>query len=287
MQSNTAPVYEAHTYVKDTLLSRKPRKENTIIAFIAVGVLVLLSVVSWSGLWGLAPWLSASREQVFAAGEYWRLFTALGVHGDIGHLLSNALGFGLFAYLLYDYFGFSVFPAAAVVLGALVHALTLMTYKPEVRLIGASGMVYLMVGFWLVQYLLIERRLKLSNRAIRCMGFALAAMMPSTFEQTVSYRAHAIGFAVGAVFGLIYFVLHRKRIRSHETTATELVEVDPPAEHPATEEALDELERKLDMALDPNVDPDLEPIDDPLDTDDEPGRAPRRRTRGPRGGGTV
>lgn len=274
MEPTSPPVFETHTYIQQTHLSRKPRTENTIVGFIAVGVLLLVSMINWSGLFGLAPLLHSSGQQVFAAGEYWRLFTALGVHGDIGHLLSNALGFGLFAYLLYDYFGFWVFPGAMVVLGAAVNALALMTYKPEIRLIGASGMVYLMVGFWLVQYAFIERRLKVSSRFMRCMGFALAALMPSTFEQTVSYRTHGIGFAVGAAFGLLYFAVNCRRFRAAEVTATELVEMDA-SEPPRT-----------------SVDPDLDPLlDDDLETE-EPHRGEGRVRRAPRrprgdGSGTV
>jgi rhomboid protease GluP len=215
---------ESYTYVKETFLSRKPRQENFIVGLIAVGLLLLVSSIHWSSFLGLAEFLPATRADVFNRHEYWRLFTSLGVHADPRHLLSNSLGFGLFAYLLFDYFGFWIFPVAIVLLGALTSGLALMTYDPELRLVGASGMVYVMVGFWLVQYLLIERRLTLPNRIMRCLGFSLAALMPSSFEQAVSYRTHGIGFLVGLCFGLIYFMAHRRWLRSHEVEATEVIE---------------------------------------------------------------
>lgn len=213
---------ELHRYIKSTLLSRKPR--NAMIGVIAIGVLVLMSAIYWTSFLGLDPYLPATRADVFDGKQYWRLFTALGIHADIQHLLSNALGFGLFSYLLYDYFGFKVFPVATVLLGAAVNAAAIYTYEPQVRLLGASGMVYLMTGIWLVLYLFVERRLSFGNRLMRCLGFSLTVLMPSTFEQAVSYRTHFIGFVVGIAYGLIYFWIYKNEIRKHERWATEVIE---------------------------------------------------------------
>jgi rhomboid protease GluP len=213
---------EYHRYVKSTLLSRKPR--NATVGLIAVGVITLMSLIYWSSFLGLESILTATRSGIFERGEYWRLFTALGAHADPQHLLSNSLGFGLFSFLLYDYFGFAVFPVATVLLGALVNALAIWTYNPEVHLLGASGMVYLMTGIWLTLYLFVERRLTIGQRIMRSLGFALAVLMPSTFEQAVSYRTHAIGFVVGVVFGLIYFWINKTEIRKRERWATEVIE---------------------------------------------------------------
>jgi membrane associated rhomboid family serine protease len=111
-------------------------------------------------------------------------------------------------------------------LGALTSALTLQTYPSDVDLIGASGMVYLMVGFWLIQYVFIERRLTLSIRLLRAFGFVLAALMPTSFEKNVSYRTHAIGFLVGCAFGLVYYVANFKRFRRAEVLGREIIESD-------------------------------------------------------------
>ncbi|MEQ1876245.1 MAG: rhomboid family intramembrane serine protease [Bdellovibrionia bacterium] len=276
---------ELHRYIKSTLLTRKPKSENTIVGFLAIGVITLMSLIYWSGFLGLEPYLAATRTGVFEKHEYWRLFTAILIHADPEHLLSNSIGFGLFSYLLYDYFGFRVFPAATIFLGAAVHLAALATYPAETRLIGASGMVYLMNGTWLALYLLTERRLTVGSRLMRSVGFALAVLMPSTFEQNVSYRTHAIGFVVGVVYGLAYFFLHRKEIRKHERWATEVIEPlepDREAEKPQDsqelfEEAGEYVEDGTELFEDDELDDEF--YDDGPPKEPFKPRARRRRTR--------
>ncbi|HEY7161555.1 MAG TPA: rhomboid family intramembrane serine protease, partial [Acidobacteriota bacterium] len=91
-------------------------------------------------------------------------------------------------------------------------------------LVGASGVVYCMAGFWLTLFVLIERRYSIANRLMRSIGFFLIVFVPSTFEPTVSYRAHAIGFVLGILSAIMYFVINRKIIREAETF--ELEETD-------------------------------------------------------------
>ena len=91
-----------------------------------------------------------------------------------------------------------------------MNLLTLWTYPPDVRLVGASGVVYLMAGFWLSSYVLIDRRFSVGRRVFRSVGFTLIVLFPTSFEAQVSYRAHAIGFAVGAAYGAFHF--WRKRL---------------------------------------------------------------------------
>jgi rhomboid protease GluP len=207
---------ETQRLLKETYLSRKPSRENAVIGFIGVGLLTLVSLLFWSDIFLLSPYLTATSQQVFTEKEYWRLFTSLGAHANIQHLLSNSLGFFIFSYLLYDYFGSLVFPVAAVLLGALTSGISLYTYDPNVSLIGASGVVYLMVGIWLVLYALIERRLSVSARVLRLVGFALTVLMPSTFEKAISYRTHLIGLAIGLSFGFIYYAFNWRRFRNAE-----------------------------------------------------------------------
>ena len=73
-----------------------------------------------------------------------------------------------------------------------------------------------MAGFWLVQYLFIDRRYSIWSRGLRTLGFALVILVPSAVKPNVSYRTHGIGFVVGSFFGLGYFFKNKKRIRSYE-----------------------------------------------------------------------
>jgi len=211
--------------VRSTLLSQQPRENSGLIAVTSVLVLFAVSVLSWKEGEHLYRVLAAEPTRVFAKEEYWRLFTAMGVHADMAHLLGNAVLFGFFAYLLYGYFGFRVFPVLVSFLGCLVNSASLLTYPKGTWLVGASGLVYLMAGFWLTMYVSIERRLSIKRRLLRSIGVALIVLVPTALQPSVSYRTHAIGFVVGVVAGIIWFLLNRKEIRDAET-----VELDEPYE---------------------------------------------------------
>ncbi len=84
------------------------------------------------------------------------------------------------------------------------------------RLLGASGWVYLLGGFWLTLYLLIQRQYRFSRRLMRVFGIALMVFFPTSFEPTTSYRTHFIGFIVGVAMGLYFFYSNKKKILAYE-----------------------------------------------------------------------
>ena len=213
--------FERTPVVKETHLSRKPARESFVVALASVLLLLAASLVYWSDAFGAAHLLPASREAVFAEGEYWRLLTSLFTHADFQHFLTNAIVFGVLAFLLYGYYGPVAFPGLAIGCGALVTGLSLRTYPAQMLLVGASGVVYLMAGFWLTLYLFVERRTNLRTRIVRAIGFGLIVLVPTAVEPQVSYRTHALGFAFGVALGLAYFARRKDELR-----AAERVELD-------------------------------------------------------------
>ncbi len=207
--------------VRSTMLSRRPRPLSGLVAAIAVLACLLVSVACWHPERSLYFQLAAVPSRVLQEGEFYRLVTALAVHADLRHFLSNALLLGIFAYLLYGYYGFWVFPAGGVLLGAAVNYLSLLTYPPEIRLVGASGMIYGMAAFWLTMYMLVERRLSLGRRILHAVGVGLILLVPPALDRAVSYRSHGIGLGLGVVFAMAYFSRHRERIRSEEVRELE------------------------------------------------------------------
>jgi membrane associated rhomboid family serine protease len=186
-----------------------------------VVVLFGTSLVYWSDVFGVASLLPASRESVFFRGEYWRLATSMLVHADFQHFLSNGVGIGVLAFLLYGYYGIAVYPGWTLLFGAVVSGLSLRTYPAQTSLVGASGVVYLMAGFWLALYLMVERRSRLGRRLVRAVGFGAIVLVPTAFDPTVSYRTHFIGLVVGIALALAYFAKHKQRLRAAERVAYE------------------------------------------------------------------
>jgi len=191
--------------------------------------LTLASVARWQQWGGSLDSMVATRASVFEQGEIWRLFTTIFLHSDTTHLLGNSLTFAILSFLLAGYFGVLVFPVAAFSFGMLANALTLLTYPPQVGLLGASGVVYWLAGFWVALYYGIDRRYSRAGRWLRCFGFSLAVFAPTSYEPGVAYRTHAIGFALGVVFGRAYFLSRREFFRAAEGYVEE---IDDPADPP-------------------------------------------------------
>ncbi len=209
--------------IKSTLLSQKPREESFLIALLSVMVLLFVSLLCWRNP-SLLNLLAASQHQVVGEQEYWRLLTTTAIHADLTQFPSNAILFAFFTFLLYGYFGFWVFPVTVVALGSLTNYLSLLTYSENTQLIGASGLVYLMAGFWLTVYVLVERTRPLKRRVLVAMGIALIVLIPSSLSPGVSYRTHAIGCGIGVIAALGYFQARKEQIRSLETFQIEEVD---------------------------------------------------------------
>ncbi len=212
---------EPEVLVRETYLSHKPAEGSGLAA--AAGLLVLagVSLLSWSDYSGIARLLPASGEQVFGQGQYWRLVTSMFVHADLRHLLSNAPGVAGLGYLLYGYFGGRVYPCLMLAAGLAVTLVALSTYPPHISLLGASGVVYQMAGFWLTLYVGLERRHAPGRRLLRAAGFLLVVLVPTSFSPEISYRTHAIGFGVGVLAATLYFAVHKTRLRRAEVVETD------------------------------------------------------------------
>ena len=219
-------------HVRETLLSRKPRAFSLEVAALSILAILGISLMAWRNGAELLPTLAATSQGVLQEHEYWRLVTAITVHADMVHFLSNAILITFFSYLLFGYFGLWVFPVLGVVMTVLVHYLSLLTYPHTVALVGASGLVYWMAGFWLTMYLLVDRKLGLGKRFMRAVVVALVVLLPTTFQENVSYRTHAIGFGLGVGSAFVYFLLHRESIRTAEVVEVEEEELPDDTKEP-------------------------------------------------------
>jgi rhomboid protease GluP len=209
--------------ITSTTLSGKPKEESAPVSILITMVLVFISVLCWQDP-ELFQLLSASRQQVFAGVEYWRLLTTIAVHADLSHLAVNAGFVVFFGYLLYGYFGFWIYPIAMLILASLTTVLSLLTYPPQVVLIGASGLVYLMMSFWLVMYSFIQRTVPFKKRLLRVIGITLIVFVPTTVHPEVSYRTHAIASGVGIVAAIACFKSGKRRFRSLEVVELEMLD---------------------------------------------------------------
>ena len=94
-----------------------------------------------------------------------------------------------------------------------VQGLTIYLYDdPEIRLLGASSMLYFMAALWLVWYLRYQKKKNRTQKILRVVAFTFVMLFPSTFSPTTSYLGHFLGFLVGVCCGLVLHPLKEEQI---------------------------------------------------------------------------
>jgi len=181
-----------------------------VFVLILVNVLVFLyelSVGDWNDRDVLHRIGALEPEAVVAQGEYWRLFTALFLHGGLLHL-----GFNLFAlYVLGPPLERSIgtiptlacYLISGLVSSAGVVALNEIGLIHVDQLIGASGCVLGVVGAW-AGFLLRHRHSPSAKQQLANIGLIVVIQIAfdlSTPE--VSMPAHMFGLFAGFLLGLI------------------------------------------------------------------------------------
>lgn len=191
---------------------------------ITLGLCYLMSFLYWNH--PLGELLKANPATVFGEKEYWRLFTSSFIHGDLGHLLSNSLMLGVMGYFVNYHYGKIIFPVLGFLSGILINLIVIWSHPPEVGLVGASGVVHWLWGFWLVLYIPIQRSVPIPRRVMKVTAVGLFVLLPTEFNAQTSYYAHGVGLGLGLVTGLIYFLLFAKKIYSYEQWEQEVNVVD-------------------------------------------------------------
>ena len=170
--------------------------------------------LAWVALTVVFYWLSTSRAgfrdvgildgSAFAAGQWWRLFTATLLHADIMHLATNALfGFILLGFAAGCY-GTGLGLLGAFLAGVVGNLASLVLHGKSMHGLGASGVVMGALGMVAVHSIAYLRnapgaaRIILAGLAGGVMLFALLGLSPGT-----DVIAHLGGFLAGIVIGAL------------------------------------------------------------------------------------
>jgi rhomboid protease GluP len=181
-----------------------------VFVLILVNVLVFLFEISAGG-WnnpGVLHRIGALEPHVVVAQrEYWRLFTALFLHGGFLHL-----GFNLFALYvlgppLERAIGTVRFLACYLISGLASSAGVVVLDKVGLiqvaQLIGASGCIMGVVGAW-AGFLLRHHHAPLARQRLANIGLIVAIQIAFDLSTPqVSMAAHMCGLVAGFLLGLI------------------------------------------------------------------------------------
>lgn len=186
-----------------------PRKliENTLPS---VSVLLLLAIFHNLTLLGIATpdhgiidfnEIGAAHAEMIREGEWWRLVTALTLHSDQAHLLSNLAIGGVFIILLCRELGSGLTWSLLLGTGILGNLLNACLQPPAHRSIGASTAVFGAVGL-MAAISAVRYRHNLYRRWFIpvASGAALLAILGTEGKHT-DLGAHLSGFAFGLLAG--------------------------------------------------------------------------------------
>ena len=148
-----AALEELSNYHRENLGRRKRESKlelyagGTTQALVWAVVLSLLHILAQAHSFSM-DWKHAGAVDgaLIRAGEIWRPFTALTLHADVEHLVSN-LAFGaLFVVLLHQVLGSGLTWMTVVVAGAAGNFINAWIAGPELRSLGASTAVFAALG---------------------------------------------------------------------------------------------------------------------------------------------
>lgn len=192
-------------------ITRKVSKGALCSALFSVTIVILGTLFFWSGALKANELMPASKYFVFEQKEYWRLWTALFAHADLSHLFGNLFLFFPFAYYLAGYFGFFFFPFIGFFMGGVTNLLVLQFMPEKVSVIGASGVVHWMGAAWMTLAFLIDRRESKGKRLIKSLGISMILFLPEVYKPEISYSSHFIGYLLGVLSGILFYLVFKNR----------------------------------------------------------------------------
>jgi rhomboid protease GluP len=164
-------------------------------------VVVIAAADYWSNLiWPPARSAGILDSRHPVSGEWWRLFTAMSLHQNLAHLMSNATtGFVLLG-LAMARFGAGVALLAAFLAGAAGNAADLLIYSEPHRSLGASGMVTGALGLITSQSFAFWRKFRTGAKFLmRAAAGGVLILVLIGFEPDADIAAHVGGFGLGHV----------------------------------------------------------------------------------------
>jgi membrane associated rhomboid family serine protease len=181
-------------------------------------VMIASAYAAGSDLFGF-DWLQrgALNGAIPATHEWWRVVTALTLHGDVGHLLGN-LTFGtVLGYLASRSLGSGIAWASILIGAMLGNTLDALWMPEEQRSIGASTAVFATLGILSAYAWTLESATATLRWAKRLgpliAGVILLGFLGAGGEQT-DVVAHVTGFASGCLLGVLLAKVPERRFDS-------------------------------------------------------------------------
>jgi membrane associated rhomboid family serine protease len=149
--------------------------------------------------------IGAAQAGLIRDGAWWRTITALSLHADPLHLLSNLASGVIFGIFVAQILGSGLAWLAILMAGTLGNALIALVQAPEHTAIGASTGIFGALGMlsgYMRRSRVVPWRGGLRRWAPLAAGIMLLVFLGFSGERT-DIGAHVAGFAMGGVMGFI------------------------------------------------------------------------------------
>lgn len=169
-------------------------------------VLVFIYAAASRNAFGL-DWFTIGAGQAgeIVSGAWWRTVTALGLHADLGHLLSNLAAGSLFGFFLSEFLGGGLAWLLILAAGVAGNTLNAFLQSPSHTSVGASTAIFGAVG--LLAVLAFRHRRTQWTRGLRRWAPIAAGVMLLAFlgieGERIDIGAHVAGFLSGCAIGAL------------------------------------------------------------------------------------
>ena len=204
------PVPFASVPVADRIRHSQLRRAPAVLVLIVLNAVVFLVEISVGDLNDPEVLHRVGALESYAVvvqGEYWRLFTALFLHGGLTHLLFNVFALYILGPPLERSIGTIRFAVCYLMSGlassAGVVGLTVLGFVQVAQLVGASGGIMGIVGTW-AGFLLRHRHAPQAKQ--RLANIVMIIVIQVAFDLStpqVSMAAHLCGLIAGFFLGLV------------------------------------------------------------------------------------
>ncbi len=215
-----ALVVEADWFERASLCLHVYKGENQALSYIQIKEDISLRVSSllfmliptlsyfWVGISRDGNWIKlrgTANAGAILEGQWWRCITALTLHADVEHFLSNLVSGYLLANLLNHRVPIGSICFSSTVSAALANGMVAYASALPHHSLGFSTAVFSLLGHLAVSFQIPQSEREngwLRSKAPLLAGLFLAVLLGT--GENVDVKAHFFGFGMGIVFGLLF-----------------------------------------------------------------------------------
>jgi rhomboid protease GluP len=199
--------YESENPKKKPAESLEPtHTTGSLVGSAVAGILILLFFIITDTSNSTMSWFErgSADAQKILNGEFWRTVTALTLHADVVHALSNAIAVALFLGAVSSVLGIGLGAALMLMAGAGGNLANAFLHGSAHESVGASTSIFGAVGLLGGVAVVTRGRASSKRRVWLPIAAALALLaMLGTGGERVDIWAHLFGLLVGGVLGIL------------------------------------------------------------------------------------